>query len=151
MILVDTRDKPEKIKHIIGYFDRNGIPYDRTKLYVGDYMRADNALVVIDRKQNVLEIANNATQGHDRFKRELERLTAINGKMYILIEEDIKSLENVKKWVSPTKRDGTPYTKLQGETLYKILYSWQRKHNIEFVFCHKNATAKKILELLEVE
>ena len=151
MILVDTRDKPEKIKHIIGYFDRNGIPYDRTKLYVGDYMRADNALVVIDRKQNVLEIANNATQGHDRFKRELERLTAINGKMYILIEEDIKCLENVKKWVSPTKRDGTSYTKLQGETLYKILCSWQRKHNIEFVFCHKNATAKKILELLEVE
>ena len=71
--------------------------------------------------------------------------------MYILIEEDIKCLENVKKWVSPTKKDGTPYTRLQGETLYKILCSWQRKHNIEFVFCHKNATAKKILELLEVE
>lgn len=151
MLLVDTRDRPEKIKHITGYFDRHNIPYDRTKLYVGDYMRADNALVVIDRKQNILEMANNATQGHDRFKRELERLTAINGKMYILIEEDIKCLENVKKWVSPTKRDGTPYTRLQGETLYKILCSWQRKHNIEFVFCHKNATAKKILELLEVE
>ena len=151
MILTDSREKTDKIKHITNYFDKHNIPYDRTKLYVGDYMRADNALVVIDRKQNVLEIANNATQGHDRFKRELERLTAINGKMYILIEEDIKCLENVKKWVSPTKKDGTPYTRLQGETLYKILSSWQRKHNIEYVFCHKNATPKKILELLEVK
>ncbi len=133
------------------YFENHGITFFRSKCLVGDYVNLDNPLVVIERKKNVLEIANNATQGHDRFKRELERLTAINGKMYILIEEDIKSLENVKKWVSPTKKDGTPYTRLQGETLYKILCSWQRKHNIEFVFCHKNATAKKILELLEVE
>ena len=96
-------------------------------------------------------MANNATQGHERFKRELERLTAINGKMYILIEENLNSLEDVQEWKSPVKRDGTPYTKLQGRTLYKIMLSWQHRHNIEFVFCHKNGTAKKILELLEVD
>lgn len=151
MLLIDTRDKPDKIKHITDYLDRNKIPYDRTKLYIGDYQRADNPLVLIDRKQNLLEMANNATQGHERFKRELERLTAINGKMYILIEENLDSLEDVQKWKSPVKKDGTPYTKLQGRTLYKIMLSWQHRHNIEFVFCHKNGTAKKILELLEVD
>ena len=91
MLLIDTRDKPDKIKHITDYLDRHKIPYDRTKLYIGDYQRADNPLVLIDRKQNLLEMANNATQGHERFKRELERLTAINGKMYILIEENLNS------------------------------------------------------------
>ena len=50
MILTDSREKTDKIKHITNYFDKHNIPYDRTKLYVGDYMRADNALVVIDIK-----------------------------------------------------------------------------------------------------
>ena len=51
MILIDTRDKLDKIKHITNYFDRYGIAYDRTKLYIGDYQRAENPLVLIDRKQ----------------------------------------------------------------------------------------------------
>lgn len=151
MILIDTRDKIEKIKHITSYYDRNHIAYDRTKLYIGDYQRADNPLLLIDRKQNLVEVANNATQGHERFKRELERLKSIDAKMYILVEEKLDCLEDVQHWESPRKKDGSPYTKLQGSTLYKILASWQHRHNIEFVFCHKNGTARKILELLEVD
>ena len=151
LILTDSREKKDKIKHITDYFDRNHIAYDRTKLYIGDYQRADNPLLLVDRKQNLIEIANNATKGHTRFKGELERLTAIGGKMYILVEEKMDSLEDVQNWESPRKKDGTPYTKLEGRTLYKILASWQHRHNIEFVFCHKNGTARKILELLEVD
>lgn len=151
MILIDTRDKIEKIKHITSYYDHNHIVYDRTKLYIGDYQRADNPLLLVDRKQNLVEVANNAAQGHARFKRELERLTAINGKMYILVEEKLDCLEDVQYWESPRKKDGSPYTKLEGSTLYKIMTSWQHRHNIEFVFCHKNGTARKILELLEVD
>lgn len=151
MILIDSREKQNKINHITGYFDRHNIAYDRTKLYIGDYMRADNGLLLIDRKQNLLEVAHNATQEHARFKRELERLSAVKGKMYILVEENIGSLENVAEWTSPVKKNGTPYTKIQGITLYRIMLAWQRRHNIEFIFCHKNGTPRKILELLEVK
>ncbi len=51
----------------------------------------------------------------------------------------------------PVKKDGTPYVRMSGATLYKYMKSWQYKHNIEFVFCHKNGTPGKILELLEVD
>lgn len=149
MILIDSREKPEAVKRIKEYFERNKIKCDVNKLYVGDYQRADNALILIDRKQNVLELANNATQGHERFKRELCRLDDIGGKMYILVEEKLDKLEDIISWKSPAKRDGTPYTKLEGRTLYKILSSWQYKHNIEFIFCHKLSTGRIIAELLK--
>lgn len=150
MLLIDSREHKDKIQHIVKEFNRKKIPYDRTKLYIGDYQRADNPLVLIDRKQNLLEIASNITQDHSRFKRELERLSAIDGKMYILIEEKLDCLEEVGLWKSPLKKDGTPYTKMSGVVLYKYMLSWQYKHNIEYVFCEKKDTAKKILELLNI-
>ena len=154
MILIDTREKTDKIKHITGYFDKHGIPHDRTKLYIGDYQRADNPLLLIDRKQNLMEIATNIVNDHGRFKRELDRLSAIGAKMCILVEEKpdgIEGIEDVAQWKSPVKKDGTPYVRMSGATLYKYMKSWQYKHNIEFVFCHKNGTPGKILELLEVD
>lgn len=148
MILIDTREKTDKIKHITGYFDKHGIPHDRTKLYIGDYQRADNPLLLIDRKQNLMEIATNIVNDHGRFKRELDRLSAIGAKMYILVEEKLDSIEDVAQWKSPVKKDGTPYVRMSGATLYKYMKSWQYKHNIEFVFCDKKYTANVILKLL---
>ena len=55
MILVDTREKPKAIGKILKYFEVNGIEYDSSKLYVGDYIRYDNPKLVIDRKQNIAE------------------------------------------------------------------------------------------------
>ena len=148
MILIDTREKTDKIKHITGYFDKHGIPHDRTKLYIGDYQRADNPLLLIDRKQNLMEIATNIVNDHGRFKRELDRLSAIGAKMYILVEEKLDSIEDVAQWKSPVKKDGTPYVRMSGATLYKYMKSWQYKHNIKFVFCDKKYTANVILKLL---
>lgn len=150
MLLIDTREHKDKIQHIMREFRRRHIDCDRTKLYIGDYQRADNPLLVIDRKQNLLEIASNITQDHSRFKKELERLSAIDGKMYILIEEKLDSMEEVSLWRSPLKRDGTPYTRMSGPVLYKYMMSWKYKHDIEYVFCGKEETGGKILELLEI-
>lgn len=140
-IIVDSREKPKATKSILQYFIKTGIDYDISKLYVGDYYTFDNPKVFIDRKQNIAELAQNATQGHDRFKKELERLDSIDGKMYILVEEKINSLEDVKSWVSA-------FTQLKGETLYKILKNWEMKHNIEYVFCDKVKTGREIVKLL---
>jgi hypothetical protein len=35
-----------------------------------------------------------------------------------------------------------------GNRIYRSLKSWQNKHNIEYVFCSKRETGKKIIELL---
>ena len=157
ILLIDTRDKLDKIKHITDYYDRNNISYDRTKLYIGDYQRADNPLLLIDRKKDILELATNILEdnmakddGKKRFRNELRRLDQIKGKMYILVEEKLNCLEDVQKWSSECKKDGSPYVKLKGPALYKYLVSYQYKHNIEYIFCDKSQTGRVIAELLGV-
>ena len=88
IIQIDTREKDRAIKKIIAELDRQGIKYISSKMFVGDYCDLSNPLVIIDRKQNIAELAQNATSQHDRFKRELLRLDEIGGKMYVLIEQD---------------------------------------------------------------
>lgn len=147
-IQVDTREKAHAITRILEEFEIQGINYFSSKLYIADYMNLDNPLVFIDRKQNIAEIAQNATAGHKRFKTELERLKQLNAKMYILIEQDtvnrkkIKSLEDIILWKPK-------FGKIVGEQIYRILASWQYKYNIEFVFCNKRNTGKEIIRLLE--
>ena len=146
-IQIDSREKSRAIKKIIEEFDRNDVRYFVSKLYVGDYVNLKNPLVFIDRKQSIAEIAQNATSGHARVKRELERLKKIGGKMYFLIEQDrigskrIKSLDDIMLW---TPKFGT----INGMQVYKILRAWLAKYDIEYVFCGKKNTGKEIIRLL---
>ena len=116
-------------------------------MYIGDYHSLDNPRLIIDRKQNIAEIAQNAISGHARFKNELLRLDSIGGMMYILIEEDkinkvpITCLEDIIHWVPK-------HGQIMGERIYRILRSWKNSHNIEYVFCSKKDTGKRIIELL---
>lgn len=146
-IQIDSREKSRAIKKIIAEFDKNDVRYFISKLYVGDYINIERPLVFIDRKQNIAEIAANATSGHKRVKRELERLKDIGGKMYFLIEQEtidgkkIESLEDIMLWEPE-------YGEIIGERVYRILKTWEAKYNIEFVFCSKRNTGKEIMRLL---
>ena len=119
-------------------------------MYIGDYQSLDNTRLIIDRKQSIAEVAQNATVGHTRFKNELLRLDSINGKMYILIEQDridrksITRLEDVISWKPK-------YGLVKGDRIYRIMRAWQNCHNIEYVFCAKRDTGNKIIELLKNE
>ena len=134
-IQIDTREKARAIRKIVDEFDRQGVRYISSKMYVGDYCDLERPLVIIDRKQNIAEIAQNATGGHDRFKRELMRLDEMGAKMYILIEQDridgkpIESIEDIMFWEPK-------YGQVMGMRIYRILDAWQHKHNIEYVFCN---------------
>lgn len=147
-IQIDSREKAKAIKGIISEFDKQGIPYFISKLYVADYVNLLNPLVFIDRKQNIAEIAQNAIAGHKRFKAELERMDNIGAKMYILIEQDkidkkqITCLEDIMFWKNK-------HGAIHGDRIYRILKAWEQKHNIEYVFCNKRNTGKMILKLLE--
>ena len=85
-IQIDSREKSRAIKKIVEEFDKQDIRYFVSKLYVGDYINMERPLVIIDRKQNIAEIAANATSGHKRVKKELIRLDEMGAKMYFLIE-----------------------------------------------------------------
>lgn len=102
-IQIDTRDKSKAIKQIVSTFNKENVKYFRSKLFIGDYMRMDNPFLVVDRKQNLLEVCNNVCQDHKRFIAELKRAKEYGIHIVFLVEhgENIGKLEDVREWVNP--------------------------------------------------
>lgn len=148
VIQIDTREKDRAIRGIIEHFNKSGIKWFSSKMYVGDYCDPFNARVVIDRKQDIREIASNVTTEHRRFTDEIKRWNEIGGKVVFLITQDkidgkpIESLEDIMLW---EPKHGT----IKGLTIYKILATLKANHNIDYVFCSKRNAGKKIIELLK--
>lgn len=147
-IQIDSREKPRAIQKIVKYFDNNGIKHYSSKLFVGDYMNLDNPRLVIDRKQNLTELCGNVTQQHKRFKDEILRANEHGIKVVFLIEHNpqIKCLEDVRNWKNPRLKFSPQAT--TGEMLYRILYTIRERYGVEFLFCHKGETGRKIVEIL---
>ena len=147
-IQVDTREKARAIEGIIKEFDKQGVTHFSSKLYVGDYVNLENSFLVVDRKQNLLEVCSNVCQQHERFINEIKRANAAGIKIIFLVEynRNIKSLEDVRNWVNPRLKE-SPLA-VSGERLYKILSTLERKYGVEFQFCDKRNTGKRIIEIL---
>ena len=162
-IIIDTREKPKAIEKIVKEFDLQGIKYVRSKLFCGDYQSLDNARLVIDRKQDLQELCGNVCQQHERFKNELIRAMEQGIKIVILCEhgKDILSIEDVLirknqrrtmvrwKTVNGKKvKEVVSAKAINGDKLYKSLCTIRDRYNVDFVFCNKNETGKKIIEIL---
>lgn len=142
MIICDTREK--KNQHILSYFELRGIPYKVEKLDTGDYMDDTNAFLTIDRKQNLNELCGNLfSPDKSRFWREVRRAKENRIRLIVLIEQggQIKSLRDVPKWRSK-------YTKVTGYQLYNEICRCHIAYGVEFWFCDKRATGKRIAEIL---
>lgn len=151
IIQVDTREKARAIQKILAEFDKQGIKYFSSKLPVGDYISLENAKLAIDRKQNLLELCNNVCQQHKRFIAEIERANEYGIKLVILVEHGgkIKSMDDVLDWENPRLKE-SPLA-VSGERLYRILTMIQNKYGVEFRFCSKQITGKRIVEILSDE
>lgn len=151
VIIVDTREKPRAIVKILAEFDRQGIEVVRRALNFADYFNPDRPDVVIDRKQNLNEIAFNVVQGRARFLREVERCHRAGCRMIVLIEHSprIRCLEDVIEWKNPRLKV-SPLA-VSGERLFRILHAMGSKYGIEWQFCSKQQTGKRIIELLRSE
>lgn len=162
-IQVDTREHAKEWERIKGQFDALGVQYFRSKMYVGDYQSLDNPRLVIDRKKDLQEICGNVCQQHERFKAELLRAKEQGIKLVILCEHgaDIKSLEDVYFWQNPRKhqmrwqtvngkriKDVISAKAVDGNQLYKSLCTMRARYNVDFVFCQKEETGQKIIEIL---
>ena len=151
-ILIDSREKPKAINGILNHFAKNNVKYDVTKLYFGDYMDYARPNRVVDRKQNIAELAMNCTRDHKRFKRELERVKATGSELILLVEQNtykdgdktikVEDIEDLMLWTAPR---GV----VRGEQVYRVLVSWCHKYPLRVEFCHKKNTGQRILELLE--
>lgn len=150
-LLIDTREKPKAIQSILKTIDDAGIQHESTKLLFGDYMDYNNPGLVVDRKQNIAELAKNCTVEAERFKRELERAQRANSRLVILVEQNRYKDRNEWKQVediSDLMLWSSPHTQIRGEKVFRVLSAWVNKYNISVQFCDKRQTGRRILEIL---
>lgn len=146
VILIDTRE--QKSGHIENFLTESGVKFARTKLLVGDYQLMQSPMTVIDRKAHLSELYGNICHEHDRFISECKRAQEYGVKLIFLIEDGkIGTLEGVKEWKNPRLKY-TPYA-WDGKRLYKAMDTIREKYGVEFLFCDKRRTGKRILEILE--
>lgn len=143
MVIVDTREK--KNSHILKYFISHDIDYKLQKMDVADYQIEGKNKLVIDRKQNLDELAKNLMNrsDHARFWKEVRRAKEQNIKMIVLCEHggQIKEIKNVAEWHSK-------YSPVTGRALMEEIYRVHISYGVEFLFCDKRSTGRKIIELL---
>lgn len=144
LIIVDTREKGNK--KILEYFDKIGQDYIVSKLDAGDYMYFKKKGIIIDKKDGLLELAGNLcnSKEHERVKREIKRAkdNGCNDFIFLIQENKIKSIEDIKKWSSPYM------PRLKGETLLKIMMTMRERYHIRFVIVPKKDMGKMIIKLL---
>lgn len=143
-ILIDTREHADAIAGIIAYFDRHGIEWERVALKTGDYMLEGREKRVVDRKQNLGELAHNLLSADDRprFYREIRRAREHGIELIILCEHGgIHCLNDVKQWVPK-------YGKVTGRALADAIARLEIGYGVPVLFCDKRSTAKRIIELL---
>lgn len=150
-VIIDSREKTKAIGKILDYFNQHGIEYEVSKLLFGDYMDWNRPGIVVDRKQNIAELAKNCTVEHERFRREMEKARKAGATLVVLVEQnrykdrgewvEVDSIEDLLRWSSP-------HTMVRGEKVYRVLASWTAKYPLRVVFCDKRSTGRKIVEIL---
>lgn len=151
LLIVDTREKPQAIKGILDYFDAEQIPHVSSKLLFGDYADYNRPHIVIDRKQNIAELAKNVTVERDRFRAELDRAKAAGAHLVILVEQNrykdrdewkrVENISDLMLWSSP-------HTKIRGEKVFRVLSELVYKYDISVEFCDKRSTGRRIVEII---
>jgi len=148
MVIVDTREKPRAIVRILAEFDRQGVEFERRALNFADYFNPARPGIIIDRKQNLLEVAGNVVQGKKRFVREIERCNRAGCHLVVLVEHGgkIRTLEDVIRWKNPRLKE-SPLA-VSGDRLFRIMKAMELYYGIEWQFCSKQNTGKRIIKIL---
>lgn len=144
LYIFDSREK--RNEHIKSYFEKHGVEYEVKKLDVGDYQKFDNPKTIVDRKQNLAELSKNLmnAKDHSRFWKEVRRANEKHVKLIVLVEhgQQIRSIEDVVKW-------SDKYSGVSGRQLANEIHRVHIAYGVDFMFCSKLETAKKIIEILE--
>ena len=141
-IIIDSREK--KCDHIKKWFYRHRIEWEVKKLDVGDYMLEGNDTISVDRKSSVDELASNMLNRNDhaRFLREAKRAADSGVKLIVLLETSkYKAIPDLREWRSK-------YSGITGRALMDAVYKTHISYGVEFLFCPKISTGRRIIELL---
>lgn len=162
----DTREQTKKHDHVLKYFAAEGIKVVRSKLYVGDYTRLDKQNVCVDTKKDLQEVYGNIILNNLRFKAECIRAKEAGIRLVILTnDEEIRSLGEVHTWENPRLRKWetvkaaqekgklmqiklSPKPPVSSEQLQRAMETMAERYGVEWQFCPKAETGKRIVEIL---
>lgn len=147
VIVEDSRNQIGKHKNINAYLKSVGLRVIRSKLIVGDYVIANRQDTSIDTKKDMVEVSQDIFQDHKRFRAECELAKDCEIRLVVLIEDNtVSNYEELLKWVNPQPNRSalTP----NGERCYKVMKAMEYSYGVEFQFCKKNDTGKRILQIL---
>ena len=140
----DTRQQAGKHKNIHAYCRETGIKIIRQALNVGDYQIAGKGDISVDTKQNVLELAGNVFQDHERFRDECLRAQECGIQLIILVEEVLPS-GRLDRW-KPTRP-----VRFDPAILRKAMITMQKEYSVKFRFCDGRSTGRQLIEYLKGE
>ena len=146
-IVEDSRNQAGKHKNINAYLESVGVRVLRSKMIVGDYTLPADQRICIDTKKDMVEVSQNIFQDHARFRRECELAKDCGIHLVVLIEDNtVANWDELLTWVNPQPNRSalTP----NGERCFKVMKAMEYSYGVEFQFCKKKDTGKRILEIL---
>ena len=147
VLLEDSRNQIGKHKNINAYFNSIGIRVIRSKILVGDYVIANDHGTSVDTKKDMIETSMDLFRDHRRFRDECQLAKDCEIRLVVLIEDNtVGNYDELLTWVNPQPNRSalTP----NGERCFKVMKAMEYTYGVEFQFCKKQDTGKRILEIL---
>ena len=149
LIIQDQREKHGHHNSIELYCKEHEIPLMRKKLDVGDYMlgeiKCGKVVPIgkrsIDTKQDLAELSSDLYRDKVAFNKKYKKCLDNGIELYVLVEQEIKSLNDILSWSSP-------HSKISGKMLYDMIDRVRKSYGVKFVFCRKENVAQTIINIL---
>ena len=149
LIIQDQREKRGHHNLIEQYCKDHEIPLMRKRLEVGDYMlgeiKCGKVVPIgkrsIDTKQDLAELSSDLYRDKTEFNKKYRKCYENGIELYVLVEQEIKSLTDILSWSSP-------HSKISGKMLYDMIDRVRKSYGVKFVFCRKENVAQTIINIL---
>lgn len=149
LIIQDCREKCGHHLAIEQYCKTHEIPLIRKRLEVGDYMlgeiKCGKVVPIgkrsIDTKQDLAELSSDLYRDKTEFNKKYRKCYEQGIELYVLVEQEIKSLNDILSWSSP-------HSKISGKMLYDMIDRVRKSYGVKFVFCRKENVAQTIINIL---
>lgn len=154
-LIEDSRQQKSQHETKNAYWKSVGQHVVRSKLIAGDYMFVGGT-VSVDTKRNLLELASNIDQQHDRFRRELVNARECGIELHFLVEnaDGVRDLSTLARWQNPrrfanAKRGLRP--PIDGRRMAKACATMEERYGCFFHFCTPEEAGARVLEILGKE
>lgn len=100
--------------------------------------------IAVDTKQSISELASDLYLDKLAFNKKYKKCLKDGIKLVVLVEEEVASLEDLRKWESY-------HSRLNGSILLEMIHTIKVSYGVRFVFCSPKKTAQTLLSILQGE